>query len=65
MQKVEEMFIGALIDSTLGVEILTCWVEEMVLTNISENPDIVMDKDADRTLLDLPSYSSELNPIEK
>ena len=44
---------------------LTCWVKEIVLTNIPENPDIVMHKDAGHTWIDLLLYSSERNPIKK
>ncbi|PPE04260.1 hypothetical protein [Holospora curviuscula] len=43
--------LGAIRLLTGSVKVLTCWVKEMVLTNIPENRGVVMNKDAIHTLL--------------
>ncbi len=60
-------------------EVFTCWVDKILLTNLLEKSVIVMDnatfhkgeemqnllQDSGHTLLYLPPYSPDLNPIEK
>ncbi|PPE03228.1 transposase [Holospora curviuscula] len=62
---------------TGSLEVLMCWVEEMLLIHIPENCGVVLDNAAfhqskaiqkiikDAGILYLPPYSPDLNPIEK
>lgn len=68
-----------LVDSSVNTEVFTAWVEKLLLPNISKQSVIVMDNaafhkgkdmqklinNAGHTLLYLPPYSPDLNPIEK
>lgn len=68
-----------LLTGSVNTAVFTCWVEKFLLPNIPEDCVIVMDnatfhKGADmqqliagsgHTLLYLPPYSPDLNPIEK
>lgn len=68
-----------LISGSVNTDVFTSWVEEILLPNISKQSVIVMDNatfhkgadmkqliaDSGHTLLYLPPYSPDLNPIEK
>ena len=68
-----------LLTGSVDTAVFTCWAKEILLPKIPENSFIVMDnaafhngvemqkliKDAGHTLLYLPPYSPDLNPIEK
>jgi transposase len=68
-----------LLTGSVNTDVFTCWVENILLPNIPEKSTIVMDnasfhkgkdmqkiiQDAGHTLLYLPPYSPDLNPIEK
>ncbi len=68
-----------LLSGSVNTDVFTCWVEHLLLPNIPERSVIVMDNaafhkgvdmqkligDAGHTLLYLPPYSPDLNPIEK
>jgi transposase len=70
--------VGLLIGS-VNTEVFTCWVQEILLPTLPANSVIVMDNatfhkgqemqkliaDSGHTLLYLPPYSPDLNPIEK
>ena len=68
-----------LLTGSVDTSVFTCWVDTFLLPNIPENSVIVMDnatfhkgsymqqliKESGHTLLYLPPYSPDLNPIEK
>lgn len=68
-----------LISGSVNTEVFTCWVEQILLPNLPTESVVVMDnasfhkgkdmqkmlKDFGHTLLYLPPYSPDFNPIEK
>lgn len=68
-----------LLAGSVDTDVFTCWVENILLPNIPEKSVIIMDnaafhkgadmqkliEDSGHTLLYLPPYSPDLNPIEK
>jgi transposase len=68
-----------LISGTVNSEVFNCWTEKILLPSLPKESVIVMDnasfhkskamlqliEDAGHTLLYLPPYSPDLNPIEK
>lgn len=68
-----------LLTGSVNTDVFTCWVEQVLLSSIPEKSILVMDnaafhkgkdmqkiiQDAGHTLLYLPPYSPDLNPIEK
>ena len=74
-----ELFAVGLYDCSINSDIFHSWVEQLLLVEIPSNSVIVMDnatfhkrqetkeliEDAGHTILWLPPYSPDLNPIEK
>ncbi len=68
-----------LLTGSVDTAVFTCWVDKILLPNLPEKSVIVMDnatfhkgeemqkllQDSGHTLLYLPPYSPDLNPIEK
>ena len=68
-----------LISGSVNTEVFTCWVQQILLPNLPEESIVVMDnasfhkgsdmqkllQDSGHTLLYLPPYSPDLNPIER
>ena len=68
-----------LLTGSVNTEVFTCWVQEILLPHLPAQTFVVMDnasfhkgkdmqkiiEDAGHTLLYLPPYSPDLNPIEK
>mgnify|MGYP003442648193 FL=1 len=68
-----------LLTGSVNTEVFTCWVQEILLPHLPAQTVVVMDnasfhkgkdmqkiiEDAGHTLLYLPPYSPDLNPIEK
>jgi transposase len=68
-----------LISGTVNANVFNCWIQEILLPNLSQKTIVVMDnasfhksqetkkllKDQGHTLIYLPPYSPDLNPIEK
>lgn len=68
-----------LLTASVNTDVFTCWVDKILLPNLPDNSVIVMDnatfhkgqemqkllQDSGHTLLYLPPYSPDLNPIEK
>ncbi len=68
-----------LLSGSVNTDVFTCWVQEMLLPSLPEQSIVVMDnasfhkgeemqrsiKSSGQTLLYLPPYSPDLNPIEK
>jgi transposase len=68
-----------LISGSVNTEVFTSWVEQILLPNLPKESVVVMDnasfhkgkemqkmlEDSGHTLLYLPPYSPDLNPIEK
>ena len=68
-----------LISGSVNTEVFTCWVEQILLPNLPKESVVVMDnasfhkgsnmqkilEDSAHTVLYLPPYSPDLNPIEK
>ncbi len=75
----QSLIAVGLIFGSVNTEVFTCWTRQILLPNLREKSVIVMDnasfhkgkemkeliEDAGHTLLYLPPYSPDLNPIEK